>query len=342
MTVTYLSRSPGTGHSIEKLFGAIRRELEKDPSISVEHIRLPFISRGLRSVWQNLRFIARQRFSGLVHVTGDAHYAVLALSRWRTLLTVHDCITLEKNRHNPLRYGLFWLFWFYLPVRHAAVVTVVSEKSRRDLVRYLGKVAKKAVVVSNAYDPRFVYHAQSFRKQRPVLLQIGTAPHKNVSRLLESIEGVPCLLSIVGPLSEDLVRALRDRQILYQNYVNVSQDDMLALYVASDIVTFVSTYEGFGMPILEANAVGRVVLTADRLPMRDVAGKAAHLVDPDDSIAIRSGIQRLIDDDLYRQQLIEEGLRNAATYSAPTAATRYLSIYQQLANTRCEAGDVCE
>jgi glycosyltransferase involved in cell wall biosynthesis len=328
MIITYLFRSSGTGHSIETLFGVIQQEVGK--SLPASHVRLPHISRGIRSVWKNLRFVIRQRFNSIVHITGDVHYTVLALSPSRTILTIHDCITLEKHRNAPLHYAFFWCFWFYLPVRRAAAVTVVSEKSRRELIHYLGRIAEKAIVVPNAYQPAFTYNPRSFNKEQPTLLQIGTASHKNLLRLMAALDGISCKLIIVGPLPESVTDELIARQIAYENHMNINQAEILQMYIRCDIVLFVSTYEGFGMPILEANAVGRAIVTSDRSPMRDVAAHAALLVDPTDVAAIKKGIQRVIDDDVYRQALIEEGLRNAANYTADVVAARYLSIYQKI------------
>lgn len=330
MTVTYLFRSPGTGHSLEELFGGIQREIARQPGWPTQAVFLPHLSRGLRSVGQNLLFVARQLWPGLVHVTGDAHYAVLALPASRTVLTIHDCITLETNRNRPLRYALFWLLWFYLPIRRAAVVTVISEKTRQDLLRRVGRVAQKVVVVPNGYDPVFVRHSQPFDTQTPTLLHIGTAPHKNLSRLTEALGGLVCTLVIVGRLTQQAVADLSNRRIAYHNYVNLSRAEVVQLYADCDIVLFVSTYEGFGMPILEAHAVGRAVITSDQSPMRDVAGGAAHLVDPTDVAAIRQGILRLIHDDAYRQGLIDAGYRNAQRYTLATVVAQYAALYEKL------------
>ena len=80
MTITYLVRSPGTGHSIEALFGSIQQEIDQQPGIRTSRVYLPRISRGWRSVWQNLRFV-RTLKSDIFHITGDVHYTALALPR---------------------------------------------------------------------------------------------------------------------------------------------------------------------------------------------------------------------------------------------------------------------
>ncbi len=330
MTVTYLFRSPGTGHSIEALFGCIRREVSQQSDVTTTEIRLPHVSRSLRDVWRNIRFVRRQTIGDVVHITGDAHYTAMALPGSRTVLTIHDCITLERNQTRPIRYALFWLLWFYWPICRAAIVTTPSEKTRQELIRHMGRVAEKAVVVPNSVDSSFTFQPQSFDHNRPVLLQVGTASHKNLARVIEAIEHINCTLIIIGPLTAEVVADLQKRRITYQNHVNLGGAEMIKAYMTCDMVMFVSTFEGFGMPILEANAVGRAVITSDMAPMRDVAGKAAHLVNPADVVAIRRGIQRVIQDEVYRQQLIDAGRQNAQRYRVANVATYYSTLYQRL------------
>ena len=327
MTITYLVRSPGTGHSIEELFGGIQREVENQ-NITTNRIQLPRISQGIRSIWQNLRF-AKRLSADIFHITGDVHYVALALPALRTILTIHDCSLLEINRGRPFRYAFFWLFWYYLPIKRAAIVTTISEKTRQDLLHYVGRVARNVQVISNGYDSAFTYQPRPFCNDQPVLLQVGTAPNKNLSRLLAAIEGIRCTLVIVGPLTKSTLADLEQRRIDYRNHVNISRAKVVQCYVNCDIVTFVSTYEGFGMPIIEANAVGRAVITSDYSPMSDVADGAAYLVDSTDIMAIRQGILQLIQDATYRERLIQRGLQNARNYTIKTTATRYEALYRQ-------------
>ena len=329
MTITYLVRSPGTGHSIEGLFDGIVREISRREGVTTNVVHLPYISRGLWSVWKNLRFVSKLK-ADVFHVTGDVHYAVLALPASRTILTIHDCITLKMNRNRPLRYALFWLLWYYLPIRRAAVVTAVSDKTRQELLRYVGDVAKKIQVVPNGYDPAFVFRPKNFCRDRPLLLHIGTAPHKKLSRLIAAIDGISCTLIIVGPLTHELITDLQHRQIDYRQYENLSRAEIVQCYIDCDIVCFVSTYEGFGMPVIEANAVGRAVITSDCSPMREIAAGAAHLVNPTDVTAIRQGILRLIQDNTYRQNLIDAGQQNARQYTMPKVTAHYAAYYRQL------------
>jgi glycosyltransferase involved in cell wall biosynthesis len=102
---------------------------------------------------------------------------------------------------------------------------------------------------------------------------------------------------------------------------------MIQKYVECDIMTFVSTYEGFGMPILEAQSTGRVVITSNISSMPEVAGLGAHLVDPMDVTSIRNGIVKLINNSTYRNELIANGYENIKRYNPDLIASMYEDIY---------------
>jgi glycosyltransferase involved in cell wall biosynthesis len=106
---------------------------------------------------------------------------------------------------------------------------------------------------------------------------------------------------------------------------------MVNKYKECDLVTFVSTHEGFGMPIVEANIVGRPVVTANVSSMPEVAGNAAHLVDPFDVADIRRGILKVIEEDAYREQLILNGFENQKRFKAELIAGQLEAIYRRVA-----------
>jgi glycosyltransferase involved in cell wall biosynthesis len=89
-------------------------------------------------------------------------------------------------------------------------------------------------------------------------------------------------------------------------------------------------YEGFGLPVLEGQAIGRPVLTSDLDPMRHVAGKGACLVDPYKVDSIRAGVLRIIENEDYRELLVREGFSNAAMYSLDAVAAQYADLYREL------------
>ena len=138
------------------------------------------------------------------------------------------------------------------------------------------------------------------------------------------------MLIIIGQLSFEQEKLLRIHKINFKNYVNIQFAEVISLYKKADIVTFVSTYEGFGLPIIEANATGRVVITSNISSMPEVAGDAALFVDPYNPEDIKAGIQKVIQNKKLRNQLIQNGLQNAKRFSPQTIANHYVKLYRSL------------
>lgn len=173
-----------------------------------------------------------------------------------------------------------------------------------------------------------------FSTQEPLILQVGTGANKNLERVVEALSGLKCRMNILGTLPATQKAILERHGIRYSNAQNATDTEVVEAYNASDMVVFASTYEGFGLPIIEANATGRPVVTANVLSMPEVAGSAACLVDPYDVASIRRGILRVIDDASYRQSLIEAGFENVKRFSAKAIAGEYVKLYREL--MRCE------
>ncbi len=327
MQVTYFHRKRrgGANFSIEQIFAEIRQQL--GDRIESRVWVAPFLSNGFFRrvaiavtawVWQ----------SDVNHVTGDINFVAILLAPERTLLTNHDCVFLDRTR-GWRRTLLKWI-WLELPIRRVRYVTTVSAESRRVLLEHVKCDPGKVIVVHNPVSPKFQYCPKPFPEREVRILQLGTAPNKNLARLIPALAGLDCVLIIVGVLSDAIVQLAKNEGVQMVNYVDLAFDEVIEQYELCDIVSFVSLAEGFGMPIIEANAVGRPVVTSMVSSMPEVAGDAACLVDPSDVASIRGGFQRVMSDDAYRSQLIANGLENVKRFSVGRIAGEYLHLYNRV------------
>lgn len=323
MKVVYVNRQPREGaFSIEELFSSIKSELRGKVAVA------DFYYDPRKTFFSNVRTL-RAIDADVFHITGDIHYMAMFLPRDKVVLTVHDighfAFTLKGVKRQ-----VYKLLWFTLPLRYAAVVTVVSEETRKSLIKYFPASADKTTVVHDCYSGRYTYSPKQFNADCPVILQVGTGGYKNVPRLVSALKGVRCKLIVVGRLTEPILAELKASKVEYENHFNISDEELHRLYISSDIVSFVSTGEGFGMPIVEANAIGRPLITSNIPPMSDVAGNAACLANPLDVADIRRGIMRIVQDDTYREKLVADGLENCKRFSAHKIAQEYSVVYSKL------------
>jgi glycosyltransferase involved in cell wall biosynthesis len=229
-----------------------------------------------------------------------------------------------------LKKAVFFFVWYWLPDKRASVLTVVSLATRDVLLQYLHCDPDKIRVIHNCVSDDFKPSPRAFDSERPILLQVGTRDNKNILRVAEALKGIPCHLRIIGELDKEQLSALSRYRIDHSAVAGLPDKEMVREYENADMLVFASTYEGFGLPIIEANAVGRPVVTSNILSMPEVAGTAACLVEPFDIQDIRKGILRVICDKEYREDLVARGYENVKRFQSRRIAAEYARLYEEV------------
>jgi glycosyltransferase involved in cell wall biosynthesis len=326
--ILYVERKPcAAAVSIEKVFRQIAKSLSSR-EFTTFFRQLDYPNDALGTL-KNLFFYQNEK-ADVYHITGHVHYIALVLPIDKTILTIHD-VGILHIRSGLRRYVLKKLL-FDLPIKKLKYITAVSETTKKEIVYYTKCEAEKIRVIENPLQEHF--HAarkKKFNEEFPTILQIGTTANKNLDNLIKALEGVACQLNIVGELADDVVNLLTEKRIAYVNKSNLDNDEIREEYANADIVAFCSTFEGFGLPIIEAQAMLTPVLTSDISPLREVAGEeAAAFADPFDSESIRRGILRIINDENYRRSLVERGVENIKKYKPEKITLLYENLYREI------------
>jgi glycosyltransferase involved in cell wall biosynthesis len=326
-SVVFFHRKPRTvgNYSVEFIFEDIRRRLRD--RIEAKVVVSAYYSTGFfKRLYNCIQAWAHQ--GQVNHITGDVNYLGIFLAKRKTIQTIHDCINLDN--FTGIKYKVFRFFWLSIPEKRSVFITAVSESTKKEILKHHNCDPAKIIVIPVAISPQFSWSAKTFNKQCPVILQLGTAPNKNIPNLVLALKGLPCLLQVVGKKNEAYESMLKENGIQYTYEWGLTDEEIIERYKGADIITLVSTYEGFGMPILEAQAIGRPVITSNVFSMPEVAGDAAVIVDPADIAAIRNGFEKIIGDDVFREQLVARGLENIKRFNPDKIAGEYLKLYQRI------------
>lgn len=313
-------------NSIEGVFRTIISQLQDQ--VTIYTVDMPNEEAKLLAIFCNLRYASQFRNS-IVHITGHVNYVALVLGN-KCVLTIHDVgSALNQNRTKGF---IIKLFWFWLPALFVKKITVISQFSKNELIKLVPFSKNKILVIPNAVSKEFQFEPKSFDTENPKILHIGTKDNKNLERAILALTGLSCSLVIIGKLTSEQEKLLLNAKIDYVNKFGIPFSEIIQSYIDCDMLSFVSTYEGFGMPIIEAQAVGRPVMTSNIGAMKEVAGDSACLVDPYDVSAIKAGFERIINDETYRTDLISKGLKNVNRFRVEYIAEQYLKVYRDLAD----------
>lgn len=259
-------------------------------------------------------------------ITGDVHYLALGLPKKKTIIVVHDLVVVE--RYSGWKKWFHWLLWVYLPLKRCEKIVSISHATTNAIRKYIPNFTGDIIEIPDPVDPNMNFSKYIFNYTCPNILQIGTRDNKNLETVVEAITGLPCKLTIIGVLSQTQIKLLETSKIDYINRYNISDEEIIDEYSKCDMLVFASLYEGFGMPVIEAQQMGRPVICSNIEPMRTVAGKGACLVDPLNASDIRASIEMIIKDEKYRNNLINEGQKNVKRYSASIVAAEYCRVLE--------------
>lgn len=328
--VTFFQRRPqGANYSIERMFQSVRQALPETVKPRVAVSRFP--SRGFfRRLYNILEAPIRQ--GEINHITGDVHYLVLLLKKRKTLLTICDLVVV--NRLQGIRRILFNFFWYRLPIQRSCMVTVISNFTKKELLEYFNFDPQKIRVIHVPVSEEFKPSPKVFDSKKPVILQVGTGPNKNLKRVALALRGISCHFRIIGKLTNSQCDEMKGLGIDFSWVSDLEDWEIVDEYRSCDILVFASLYEGFGLPIVEAQATGRAVVTSHSEPMTEVAGKAACFVDPYDVESIRKGVRKVIQEQVYREKLIQQGYENVLRFRPKTIAEQYVKIYNEILSHR--------
>lgn len=331
MEISFFIRSKQKGISIRKHFTPLIEEIGKTESVKTHY--MPEAHFSIKGIVKNLIYTFKHRNKkGINHITGDCNYIIFALYGCKTVLTIHDLGFYNPNAHglNKIKNGLLYYFQIYWPIKIADKVIAITEKTKEEILKTV-PYNRNIDIARHISVDAFPYTPKEINKEEVIIFQSGTGPQKNLETTIKAVASLHLKMVIIRRMTEKQIELAKDVGLNYENLFDLTDEEMTYEYQRSDIVCMPSLYEGFGAMVIEAQATGRPVITTNIEPMKSVSGGAAYfLKDPKDENELKNAINKIINEDNFRNNLISDGLKNAEKYMLKNCALDHISIYQSL------------
>lgn len=305
----------------------------------------------LRQIWARTVLPAQIRVDRLDLFWGPAHRLPPFLPpNLARVATIHDLVWVHAAETMHPRTRMGERAFMKSSVARADTVVTVSDATARDLVEAFPSLAKDIVTIhagagstTEHSDPADL---SAFGIDRPYVLFVGTLePRKNLKRLLDAWKMLPQPLKdtwrlvIAGgkgwgmaSLADEIEARSLGQTVLQTGYV--SEAELSALYENASLLAMPSLYEGFGLPIVEANAYGVPALTSNLSSMPEIAGPDAILIDPHSTASIVAGLVSFMSGERDRTALSAAARANARRFDWNRTADRLMDVFERAISIR--------
>lgn len=345
----YKPDSSGIGVMIRDLFGPYAEltnrpcqvVLTRDGPVfptgeNTEIVRSPwYYSQGLRRMFFQSFQLGTRYCQNAVLLTNDSKVPLLLPRSCRLVPLVTDLAIYRLPGAYQHSRVLWWKFQYQYVRRRADFFLAISEFTKREMTEILGISPEKIFVVPMACSERMrrVEDRDQLKRLREkfclpkhfILFVGNTNPRKNLRRIIQAFDllkektNLPHQFIVAGGQGWKFDQGQVLNGILHRNDVRfigfVPDEDMPALYSAAELFIFSTLYEGFGVPVLEAQACGTPVVTSNVSALPETAGEGAVLVDPLDPEDICRGMRLVLENRDLAEELVRKGTENVRRFS---------------------------
>ncbi len=344
---------------LNEYFIFVKPDADNEVVRSTENFNIVEVPGDFYPIWEQVELpkIVEEYNCDILHCTSNTAPLSIQIP---IITTLHDIIYTEGNVAQLLfnkasfyqKFGnLYRRFIVGSVVQNSRLLLTVSNFERNNILKFFKLKNEKIKTVYNgvsekfasSQDPNFIAQVKlKYQLPENYFFHIANKdPRKNTVKVLEAFNqyvsknNPNTLLLLVGCNDTDLKNMLKKLNIrnLYKYIIltgYVLDKELPVLYKSSKLFLFPSKREGFGIPIIEAMASGVPVITSNTSSMPEVAGDAAHLINPNSADEICEGIEKIQSNEDYKNQLIERGLKQSKLFSWDNTARCVLGYYKDL------------
>lgn len=355
--------SSGIGVMIRELFGPYAELTKRICKVILPHdgpafpccrpveiVRIPWnYQQNIRRIFFQTFQLGRRYGRNAVLLTTDSKVPLLLPKSCIVIPLITDLAVYEMQEVYQLSRVIWWRLQYRYLCHRADLFLTISEFTKRDMIAKLHISPEKIKIVPCACSPqmRRVDNSNTLKVLREkyhlpghfVLFVGNFNPRKNLERLIQAFDQVKSNgnikhhLVIAGEQGWKFDRDKALEGVLHREAISfigfVADEDMPALYTAADLFAFPTLYEGFGIPVIEAQTCGTPVLTSNCSALPEVGGDAAIYVDPYSVDHICEGMLKILNSFALQKQLAEKGYQNAKRFSWAASAKRLHEIIEE-------------
>jgi glycosyltransferase involved in cell wall biosynthesis len=328
----------------------IKHNSETAPFLANQNLATHQPKNSINALWRTSGIKKDLQLQNIQIYHGLSHEIPIGLHKTniKSVVTIHDLVIKRYPEYFPWLDRQIYDWKFRYACEHADQVVAISESTKRDIIEYYQIDPEKVSVIYQTCHPRFKEKvaeeklaAIRSRYDLPAqfLLYVGSIiPRKNLLPLVEALAQLPkdSRLPLVvvgnGKKYKQEVEA-RMQQLGLSNlihFIRPDYDDLPAFYQLTNLLIYPSTYEGFGLPVLEALYAEIPVLTTCFSSLPEAGGGGAHYLEDTSAYTIANAIQKILQDDSYRHQLIQSGQQHLTNFDARTISEQWMATYKKL------------
>ncbi len=331
-------------------------DMEKFAALKREKLNAQFTAQPVEKTYYSLReqtVLLWQLLRVQADVFHFTHFNRPLFFPRASVVTIHDTtrFVFPGEQRQSLWQQLAYEWVFTRAVRTSRAVICVSQTTRTELTQLPLNIPAPLPVIYEGVESQFFVSPSALSRQKvrmllgtsdPYLLFVGVwMSHKNLPRLLEAFAQVLKMRSTLKlvltgkpkPGYNDILELVRklgiEANVIFAGFVPEAL--LPALYAEAACFVFPSLYEGFGLPPLEAAAVGTPVITSNVSSLPEIMGDAAYYVNPEYTPGIAAGIAEVLSNEKFRQRLITAGKKQAAKFTWERAAREHVKVYEAAA-----------
>ncbi len=324
------------------LFGSEQKlaEFQKYPDVEIVEYHRPIYS---------LREFFGHPMMRKMDLLDIPHFNAPWLHLNKTIVTVHDLTPYILKTYFPSPVKRFYLKVVFQILKKAKRVVGVSEHTLKDLVKEFQFPEKKLNLIYNGLEKKVFYRrpteeVESFRKKHNLpskfLLSVGIGKeHKNLKFVVQSLRlawltdklKLPLVIAGCGGKIPDYLQKVAEgleNFLIPMKYIDYSE--LPLLYQASEVLVYPSLYEGFGFPLIEAQAQGIPVYSSNASVMPEILGESAIYFNPYDDPYFLNKLIQLLSDPKKMEDLVNKGYQNIERFSWEDAAEKTITLYETI------------